>query len=266
MEILASISEEPITIYHVGKHSYFFRETFIGKLPNWSLLLVLYWRGDENRPMLQRIYGTAWENEERLKAYVHFKEEATPGSQAQLPRSQSLFHTIDCNLSRRFYITYVDSNLEKKRPIMIHMAVLGLLMWFFVKGCSVRNKGSRSIRQLQYFGVLIEHSAGHFPLWLSPIRARILPVTNNQFEFCYEVMRKLKENGVRAEVCHGERLLKLIRNAEKQKILLMAVVGPKEVETGTVTVRSRFGGELGSITIGDFIDRITKARENIALF
>lgn len=87
-----------------------------------------------------------------------------------------------------------------------------------------------------------------------------------QLEFCNEVTRKLKENGVRAEVCHGERLPKLIRNAEKQKIPLMAVVGPKEVETGTVTVRSRFGGELGSITIDDFIYRITKASENRTLF
>ncbi|KAI6697592.1 hypothetical protein NL676_017711 [Syzygium grande] len=153
---------------------------------------------------------------------------------------------IDFNLPQRFDITYVDSNSEKKRPIMIHRAVLGSLE--------------------RFFGVLIEHYAGDFPLWLSPIQARILPVTDNQLEFCNEVTRKLKENGVRAEVCHGERLPKLIRNAEKQKIPLMAVVGPKEVETGTVTVRSRFGGELGSITIDDFIYRITKASENRTLF
>ncbi|XP_030460422.2 threonine--tRNA ligase, chloroplastic/mitochondrial 2 [Syzygium oleosum] len=153
---------------------------------------------------------------------------------------------VDFNLPQRFDITYVDSNSEKKRPIMIHRAVLGSLE--------------------RFFGVLIEHYAGDFPLWLSPIQARILPVTDNQLEFCNEVTRKLKENGVRAEVCHGERLPKLIRNAEKQKIPLMAVVGPKEVETGTVTVRSRFGGELGSITIDDFIYRITKASENRTLF
>ncbi|KAL3754402.1 hypothetical protein ACJRO7_001610 [Eucalyptus globulus] len=153
---------------------------------------------------------------------------------------------VDFNLPQRFDITYVDSNLEKKRPIMIHRAVLGSLE--------------------RFFGVLIEHYAGDFPLWLSPIQARILPVTDNQLDFCNEVTRKLKKNEVRAEVCHGERLPKLIRNAEKQKIPLMAVVGPKEVETGTVTVRSRFGGELGSITIDDFIYRITKASENRTSF
>lgn len=84
-----------------------------------------------------------------------------------------------------------------------------------------------------------------------------------QLEFCHEVTRKLKSNGIRAEICHGERLPKLIRNAEKQKVPLMAVVGPKEVDTQTVTVRSRFGGELGMMKINDFISRIKYATENV---
>ncbi|KAK9133041.1 hypothetical protein Scep_012569 [Stephania cephalantha] len=129
---------------------------------------------------------------------------------------------VDFNLPQRFDITYVDSNAEKKRPIMIHRAVLGSLE--------------------RFFGVLIEHYAGDFPLWLSPIQARILPVTDTQLEYCNEVAIRLKENNIRAEVCHGERLPKLIRNAEKQKIPVMAVVGPKELEMRSVTVRSRFGG------------------------
>lgn len=83
-----------------------------------------------------------------------------------------------------------------------------------------------------------------------------------QLEYCNEVTRKMKASGIRAEACSGERLPKLIRNAEKQKIPLMAVVGPKEVETQTVTVRSRFSGELGTITIDDFICRIEHATEN----
>lgn len=72
-------------------------------------------------------------------------------------------------------------------------------------------------------------------------------------------------NEIRAEVCHGERLPKLIRNAEKQKIPLMAVVGAKEVDTETVTVRSRFGGELGTMNIDDFITRIKSAIDNRTL-
>lgn len=83
-----------------------------------------------------------------------------------------------------------------------------------------------------------------------------------QLEYCHKVYDKLKANGIRTEVCHGERLPKLIRNAEKQKIPLMAVVGPKEVETDTVTVRSRFGGELGTMTVDDFINRIKSATQN----
>lgn len=153
---------------------------------------------------------------------------------------------VDFNLPERFDITYVDSNSEKKRPIMIHRAVLGSLE--------------------RFFGVLIEHYAGDFPLWLSPVQARVLPVTDTQLSFCYEVVSKLKATGIRAEVCHGERLPKLIRNAEKQRIPLMGVVGPREVETGTLTVRSRFGGELGTMSVDDFTTRIKKVVENRTSF
>ncbi|KAL4588936.1 hypothetical protein LXL04_001836 [Taraxacum kok-saghyz] len=149
---------------------------------------------------------------------------------------------VDFNLPQRFDITYIDSNSERKRPIMIHRAVLGSLE--------------------RFFGVLIEHYAGDFPLWLSPIQARILPVTDTQLEYCKGVMEKMKGSGVRVELCTGERLPKLIRNGEKMKIPLMAVVGPKEVETGCVTVRSRFGGELGTMAVDDFIGRIKDAVEN----
>jgi threonyl-tRNA synthetase len=91
-------------------------------------------------------------------------------------------------------------------------------------------------------------------------------VVFTQLEYCNEVTKKLKASSIRAEVFHGERLPKLIRNAEKQRIPLMAVVGPKEVETQTVTVRSRFGGELGTMLIDDFISRIKSATENRTSF
>ncbi|CAL9159782.1 threonine--tRNA ligase, chloroplastic/mitochondrial 2 [Musa acuminata AAA Group] len=149
---------------------------------------------------------------------------------------------VDFNLPERFDISYVDSNAEKRRPIMIHRAVLGSLE--------------------RFFGVLIEHYAGDFPLWISPIQARVLPVTDTEVKYCTEVVSKLNSIGIRAELCYGERLPKLIRNAEKQKVPLMAVVGPKEVETQMVTVRSRFGGELGMMTIDEFIARIQFAMSN----
>ncbi|KAL9678993.1 hypothetical protein QQ045_016845 [Rhodiola kirilowii] len=148
---------------------------------------------------------------------------------------------VDFNLPQRFDITYIDSNGEKKRPIMIHRAVLGSLE--------------------RFFGVLIEHYAGDFPLWLSPVQARILPVTDTLLDYCLELDKKLKAKGIRSEVLHGERLPKLIRNAEKQKVPLMAVVGHKEVEMQSVTIRSRFGGELGTMKVDEFISRVQSAIE-----
>uniref|UniRef100_A0ACD5Z4Q3 Uncharacterized protein n=1 Tax=Avena sativa TaxID=4498 RepID=A0ACD5Z4Q3_AVESA len=146
---------------------------------------------------------------------------------------------VDFNLPERFDITYVDSNTEKKRPIMIHRAVLGSLE--------------------RFFGILIENYAGDFPLWLAPTQTRILPVTNNELQYCKEVASELKSRGIRAEVCHGERLPKLIRNAETQKVPLMAVVGPKEVEARTLTIRSRHSGEMGTMPVADFISKIQSA-------
>ncbi|CAH9135655.1 unnamed protein product [Cuscuta epithymum] len=148
---------------------------------------------------------------------------------------------VDFNLPERFEMSYVDTDQEKKRPILIHRAVLGSLE--------------------RFFGILIEHYAGDFPLWLSPIQTRLIPVTNAQLEFCKETVKRLKASGIRAELCSGERLSKLIRNAEKQKVPLMAVIGPKEVETNTITVRSRFGGELGTMHVDDFIRKANNAIE-----
>ncbi|CAL5083772.1 unnamed protein product [Urochloa decumbens] len=149
---------------------------------------------------------------------------------------------VDFNLPERFDITYVDSNSEKKRPIMIHRAILGSLE--------------------RFFGVLIEHYAGDFPLWLAPTQARILPVTDNELQYCNEVASELKSRGFRVEVCHGERLPKLIRNAETQKVPLMAVVGPKEVQARTLTIRSRHNGEIGTMPVDEFTTRLQLAVAN----
>jgi threonyl-tRNA synthetase len=125
---------------------------------------------------------------------------------------------------------------------MIHRAILGSLE--------------------RFFGVLIEHYAGDFPLWLAPIQARILPVTDNELQYCNEVASELKSKGIRAEVCHGERLPKLIRNAETKKVPLMAVVGPKEVQARTLTIRSRHSGEIGTMPVDEFFRRIQLAIAN----
>nr|POF18145.1 threonine--trna ligase, chloroplastic/mitochondrial 2 [Quercus suber] len=386
IEILESIKEDPITVYHIGNEWWDLcagpHVESTGNINRKAVELEsvagAYWRGDEKKPMLQRIYGTAWENEEQLKAYLHFKEEARRRDHRRLGQDLDLFSIqdeaggglvfwhpkgaivrhiiedswkkihiergynllytphvakadlwkisghldfyrenivaelgtvyryelsgslhglfrvrgftqddahifcledqikdeisgvldlteeillqfgfskyevnlstrpekavggddiwekatsalkdalddkgwsyqldegggafygpkidlkiedalgrkwqcstiqVDFNLPQRFDITYVDSNSEKKRPIMIHRAVLGSLE--------------------RFFGVLIEHYAGDFPLWLSPVQARVLPVTDIQLEYCNEVIKKLKANSIRAEVCHESRL------------------------------------------------------------
>ncbi|KAI5076616.1 hypothetical protein GOP47_0008681 [Adiantum capillus-veneris] len=143
---------------------------------------------------------------------------------------------VDFNLPERFNLLYVDSATERRQPIMIHRAILGSLE--------------------RFFGILIENYAGDFPMWLSPVQARILPVTDAEIPYCEKVVKRLRSLDIRAEMESGERLGKLIRNAEVQKIPLMAVVGPKEVDTQTLTVRTRHGGELGTLTVDEVVARI----------
>ncbi|BBM97944.1 threonyl-tRNA synthetase [Marchantia polymorpha subsp. ruderalis] len=146
---------------------------------------------------------------------------------------------VDFNLPHRFKLSYVDMNTQRKQPIMIHRAILGSIE--------------------RFFGILVENYAGDFPLWLAPMQVRLLPVTDTQVPYCKDVVAKLKALDIRAEIAYGERLAKLIRNAETQKIPVMAVVGPKEVEDGTLTVRTRHGGELGSISVDHIVAKIQAA-------
>eukprot|EP00246_Nothoceros_aenigmaticus_P011366 TRINITY_DN3058_c0_g1_i1.p1 TRINITY_DN3058_c0_g1~~TRINITY_DN3058_c0_g1_i1.p1 ORF type:complete len:663 (-),score=115.88 TRINITY_DN3058_c0_g1_i1:290-2137(-) len=143
---------------------------------------------------------------------------------------------VDFNLPQRFNLVYVTREADRKQPIMIHRAILG----------SVE----------RFFGILVENYAGDFPLWLAPVQVRLLPVTDNEVEYCREVVKKLQLADIRAEICYGERLSKLIRTAELQKVPVMAVVGPKEVETGSLSVRTRRGGELGNLPVDAVLEKV----------
>jgi threonyl-tRNA synthetase len=150
---------------------------------------------------------------------------------------------VDYNLPERFDLEYVAEDGTRKRPVMIHRAPFG------------------SLERL--IGILIEEYAGDFPLWLAPIQARILPVSDAQLPFAQEVAAKMQAAGIRAEVdTSGERLGKLIRNAEKEKIPVMAVVGAKELEGNSLSVRTRAAGELGTIGVTEVIEKMTEAIEN----
>ncbi|MEG4068888.1 threonine--tRNA ligase [Microcoleus sp. Pol11C2] len=147
---------------------------------------------------------------------------------------------VDYNLPERFDLEYVAEDGTRKRPVMIHRAPFG------------------SLERL--IGILIEQYAGDFPLWLAPIQVRLLPVSAEFLPFAKEVAAKMKALNIRAEADEdSERLGKLIRNAEKDKIPVMGVVGAKEVEANSLNIRTRASGELGAISVDEVIGRLQRA-------
>ncbi|WGV24376.1 threonine--tRNA ligase [Halotia branconii] len=154
---------------------------------------------------------------------------------------------VDYNLPERFELEYVAEDGSRQRPVMIHRAPFG------------------SLERL--IGILIEEYAGDFPVWLAPVQIRLLPVGEAQLDFTKDVAAKMLAVGIRAEVdTSGDRLGKLIRNAEKQKIPVMAVVGAKEVETNSLSIRTRASGELGTISIDEVVDKMKNAIANFENF
>jgi len=154
---------------------------------------------------------------------------------------------VDYNLPERFDLEYVAEDGTRKRPVMIHRAPFG------------------SLERL--IGILIEEYAGDFPVWLAPIQARLLAVGDEFLPFAQQVVEQMKEIGIRAEVdLSGDRLGKLIRNAEKEKIPVMAVVGAKEVEANALSIRTRASGELGSLPVAEVLERMKGAISNYTNF
>ena len=125
------------------------------------------------------------------------------------------------------------------RPIMIHRALLGSLE--------------------RFFGILVEHYAGAFPLWLAPVQAVVLTVTDDQIPFASEVTERLKSQGFRVEAdLRNEKLGAKIREAQLQKIPYMLVVGDKEVQSGCVAPRPRKGKPLGALPVDEFIETLRR--------
>lgn len=154
---------------------------------------------------------------------------------------------VDYNLPERFDLEYVAEDGSRKRPVMIHRAPFG------------------SLERL--VGILIEEYAGDFPLWLAPVQARLLPVSDEFRPFTEQVAKEMRSLGIRAEAdASNERLGKLIRNAEKDKIPVMAVVGAKEVESNSLSIRTRASGELGAIPVPEVIERLRGAIANYSNF
>ncbi|MCA2719259.1 MULTISPECIES: threonine--tRNA ligase [Microcystis] len=150
---------------------------------------------------------------------------------------------VDYNLPERFELEYVAEDGNRKRPVMIHRAPFG------------------SLERL--IGILIEEYAGDFPLWLAPVQIRLLPVSDTQLDYAKEVTAKMQLLGIRAETdTSGERLAKMIRNAETEKIPVMAVVGAKEMESNSLSIRTRATGDLGVISVEEVVAKLENAIQN----
>jgi len=149
--------------------------------------------------------------------------------------------TIQCDftLPERFDLTYIDSDGERKRPVMVHRVILGSIE--------------------RFIGVLIEHFAGSFPVWLSPVQAVLLTVTDAQIPYAEKVFNELRAAGVRVQKdFRNEKLGFKIREAQLQKVPYMLIVGDKEVENGTITPRFRDGKNLDPVTPDAFYNFIQK--------
>ncbi|MCR3957062.1 MAG: threonine--tRNA ligase [Gudongella sp.] len=152
---------------------------------------------------------------------------------------------LDFQMPERFDLTYVDQDNEKKRPVMVHRTILGSME--------------------RFMGILIEHFAGKFPVWIAPVQATVLPISDKFNDYAKEVAKQLEHKGIRVEVDErAEKIGYKIREAQMQKVPYMLIVGEKEVEDRLVSVRKRDQGDMGQMGMEAFIEQIIEEAETKA--
>lgn len=152
---------------------------------------------------------------------------------------------LDFQLPMRFEAEYTGSDGEKHRPIMIHRVCFGSIE--------------------RFIGILIEHFAGAFPTWLAPVQVKLLPISDRQHDYAAEVAKKLTATGIRVETdTRNEKIGYKIREAQLEKVPYMLVIGDKECENGTVAVRSRKNGDMGTESLDTFIADVRKEIDELA--
>ncbi len=165
---------------------------------------------------------------------IDFMYEDALGREQQLTTIQ-----VDFNLPEKFEMTYVDQAGERQKPFMLHRALLGSLE--------------------RFMGVLIEHTAGDFPVWLAPLQVKVLPITDDQLKYAKEVAAKLHEQGIRVEVdTRSATLGAKIREAEQERVPYMLVVGGREQEAGQVAVRARDQQQQAVMLVEKFVKKVVK--------
>ncbi|HQE67127.1 MAG TPA: threonine--tRNA ligase, partial [Bacillota bacterium] len=150
---------------------------------------------------------------------------------------------LDFQMPEKFNLTYVGADGEKHRPVMIHRTIFGSIE--------------------RFIGILIENYAGAFPVWLAPVQVIILPVSEKQKEYAEKLNKRLEDLNIRAEAdLRSEKVGYKIREAQMQKIPYMLVVGDKEMESGSVSVRDRKEGDIGVMKFEDFLSKIQDEIKN----
>ncbi len=153
---------------------------------------------------------------------------------------------LDFQLPERFELEYVGSDGEKHRPIMIHRVVFGSIE--------------------RFIGILTEHFAGAYPVWLAPVQVKLLPIADRHLDYLYDVKKALEAKGIRCEIDdRSEKIGFKIRSAQLEKVPYMLLAGDKDIENNTISVRSRKNGDEGAATLDDFLARILEEVETKAL-
>jgi len=153
---------------------------------------------------------------------------------------------FDFNMPERFDMTFVGEDNHPHRPFMVHRALLGSLE--------------------RFFGILIEHYKGNFPLWLAPVQVIILPISDRHEEYVLSLDKRLRENGIRSQAdMRREKIGYKIRDAENQKVPVILVVGDKEVADGTASLRVHTQGDKGSVQIAELLEKIVDLNKNRSL-
>lgn len=217
-------------------------KAYLGTRPDKAVGEEIRWREAEAalRDSLNRS-GLDYEVDEGGGAFygpkIDLKVKDAIGREWQLSTNQ-----FDFNEPERFDLTYVGEDGQQHRPYMVHRALMGSME--------------------RFFGILIEHYSGAFPVWLSPVQAVAIPIADRHNAYAGEVVRTLKKEGIRAELDDSsDRMNAKIRNAQKQKIPYMLVIGDREMESGEVALRYRSGENPGSMPLEDFISTAKKEIE-----
>jgi threonyl-tRNA synthetase len=156
--------------------------------------------------------------------------------------------TVQCdfNLPERFQLEYIGDDNARHRPIMVHRALFGSME--------------------RFFGVLIEHYAGAFPMWLAPIQVAVLPITDRINDYADSVAKELRDAGLRVDsITRSDKIGAKIREAQMQKVPFMLVLGDREMEDGNVAVRERKAGDIGAMSVTEFKEMALRLVETRAL-